>query len=95
MAPSQAAQNLREWAEQMAEAGNWYLPAYGPKSPYSILSEKLGIPDDEALLQLNDFSLSNFASNGPEALDLDNLILWLCFLAAVIETDGTDWIQNA
>lgn len=92
MAPSQAAQNLREWAEQMDEAENWFLPAYGPKSPYSVLSEKLGIPDDEALVRLNDFSLSKFTMAEEH---YSGLILWLCFLADVIETDGTDWIQNA
>ena len=92
MTPSQAAQNLREWAEQLAEAGDWYLRSYNGRSLYAVLAESLNVPDDMALLQLNDYRLSDFVSNNPEALD--NFILWLCFLAAVIETDGTDWIQN-
>lgn len=91
MTPSQAAQNLREWAKQMAEAEDWYLPAYRGRSLYSVLSEKLGIPDNAAVLALNDYSMSHFSMG---ASTLPHFILWLCFLADVIETDGTDWIQN-
>lgn len=93
MAPSQAAQNLREWAKQIAEAKNWYLPFYRGRSVYGVLAEILNVPNDDALVRLNDCDISTLISNSPEALD--NFILWLCFLADVIETDGTDWIQNA
>lgn len=91
MTPSQAAQNLREWAERVDETGDWYFNSYNGQGVYKALADSLNVPDNEALVRLNDYSMSQFVL---DPSTLPHFILWLCFLADVIETDGTDWIQN-
>lgn len=97
--PKKAAQNLREWASAVAAAGSWYIPplygkvAYAMQTVFAIAVGLAATDKSIAINKLADFGWSAFCHPSPEALN--HHILWLCFLADVIESEGTDWIQNA
>lgn len=102
MTPSQAAQNLREWAAACLDPEplalhNFYKShkdhGYG-WSLQKIFLALTGAPGEAADPEVNRLADYNWPALCMEKRDTEHYCLFLCFLADVIETDGTDWIQN-
>lgn len=100
MTPKQAAANLREWAAAYLDPeplamDNFYKSCADAglgcalQQIFLFLTGFPGKASDYGVNQLTDYRWPDLCS---KEKDPDHHALFLCFLADVIETDGTDWI---